>query len=46
MLNRFILIIIPLIFSACSSKKELAFEKPEIQIPKKAPEPKKNKGSL
>ena len=46
MLNKLLLILIPLIFSACSSKKELAFEKPEIQIPKKAPEPKKNKGSL
>jgi flagellar L-ring protein FlgH len=36
------------IFSACSavSEPELAFEKPEIQIPKKNPEPRKNKGSL
>ena len=36
-----------MVFSACSvSKQELAFEKPEIQIPKKSPEPLKNKGSL
>ncbi len=46
MLNKLLLILIPLIFTACNSKKELAFEKPEIQIPKKAPEPRKNKGSL
>ena len=46
MLNKLILILIPLIFSACNSKQELSFEKPEIQIPKKAPEPRKNKGSL
>ncbi len=46
MLNKLVLILIPLIFSACNSKQELSFEKPEIQIPKKNPEPKKNKGSL
>jgi flagellar L-ring protein FlgH len=34
-------------FTACtSSKQELAFKKPEIQIPKKSPEVRKNKGSL
>ena len=46
MLNKLLLILIPLIFSACNSKQELSFEKPEIQIPKKNPEPRKNKGSL
>ena len=48
MRNNFILIFIVVIFSACSaiSEPELAFEKPEIQIPKKSPEPRKNKGSL
>lgn len=36
-----------LLFVGCSSsKQELEFEKPEIQIPKKSPEPRKNKGSL
>ncbi len=47
MKNSFILILIAIIFSACvDSKQELNFEKPEVQIPKKAPEPRKNKGSL
>ncbi|QKF65922.1 flagellar outer membrane L-ring protein FlgH [Arcobacter venerupis] len=48
MQNSFILIFIVVLFSACSatSEPELAFEKPEIQIPKKSPEPRKNKGSL
>jgi flagellar L-ring protein FlgH len=48
MQNSFILILIVVLFSACSatSEPELAFEKPEIQIPKKSPEPRKNKGSL
>ena len=47
MRNSFIIILILAIFLGCSaSKEELAFEKPEIQIPKKSPEPLKNKGSL
>lgn len=47
MRNSFIVILILAVFSGCSaSKEELAFEKPEIQIPKKSPEPLKNKGSL
>lgn len=47
MKNSFILILIAIIFSACvDSKQELNFEKPEVQIPKKVPEPRKNKGSL
>lgn len=47
MRSSFLLIIFSILFSACStSKQELAFEKPEIQIPKKSPEPLKNKGSL
>lgn len=47
MRNSFIIILILAIFSGCSaSKEELAFEKPEIQIPRKSPEPLKNKGSL
>lgn len=42
-----ILILLALLFVGCSSsKQELEFEKPEIQIPKKSPEPRKNKGSL
>lgn len=42
-----ILILLVLFFVGCtSSKQELEFEKPEIQIPKKNPEPRKNKGSL
>lgn len=47
MRSSFLLILFSMVFSACSvSKQELAFEKPEIQIPKKSPEPLKNKGSL
>lgn len=47
MQNSFIVILILAVFSGCSaSKEELAFEKPEIQIPRKSPEPLKNKGSL
>jgi flagellar L-ring protein precursor FlgH len=43
-----ILILIPLVFIGCSatSNPELDFNKPEIQIPRKIPEPIKNKGSL
>lgn len=47
MRNSFILILITLFFSGCvTDKQELIFEKPEVQIPKKNPEPRKNKGSL
>ncbi len=47
MRSSFILILISLFFSACvTDKQELTFEKPEVQIPKKNPEPRKNKGSL
>lgn len=47
MRSSIIIVLISIIFSACvDSKQELAFEKPEIQIPKKLPEPRKNKGSL
>jgi len=47
MQNSFILILVVIFFNACTnSKEELAFDKPEIQIPKKSPEPRKNKGSL
>ena len=47
MRNSFIIILILAVFSGCSaSKEELASEKPEIQIPRKSPEPLKNKGSL
>ncbi len=47
MRNNFLIILIALIFNSCvDSKQELNFDKPEVQIPKKAPEPKKNKGSL
>ena len=47
MRNSLLLILITILFSGCiNSEQELAFEKPEIQIPKKNPEPRKNKGSL
>lgn len=47
MRNSIIVILISIIFSACvGEKQELEFDKPEIQIPKKLPEPRKNKGSL
>ena len=38
--------IVALFLIGCSSKKEIEFTKPEIQTPKKQPEPKRNKGSL
>lgn len=43
-----ILILLPLIFLGCAatSTPELNFDKPEVQIPRKIPEPLKNKGSL
>jgi flagellar L-ring protein FlgH len=42
-----ILLIISLFLVGCtSSKQELEFEKPTVQIPKKLPEARKNKGSL
>jgi len=42
-----IFILLSFILIGCtSSNQELEFEKPEIQIPKKLPDPKKNKGSL
>ena len=43
-----ILILISFVFLGCSatSSPELEFDKPEVQIPKKLPEAKKNKGSL
>ena len=47
MRNSFILILITLFFSGCvTDQQELTFEKPEVQIPTKNPEPRKNKGSL
>jgi flagellar L-ring protein precursor FlgH len=48
MRNSLVLIFIVITFCACSAtpEPELAFKKPEIQIPKKSPEPRKNKGSL
>lgn len=44
----FILILLPFIFLGCAvtSEPELDFNKPDVQIPKKPPEPIKNKGSL
>ena len=44
----FILILVPFIFLGCAvtSEPELDFNKPDVQIPKKPPEPIKNKGSL
>ncbi|MBU0925538.1 flagellar basal body L-ring protein FlgH [bacterium] len=43
-----ILILMPLLFLGCAatSTPELEFDKPEVQIPKKIPEARKNKGSL
>ena len=43
-----ILILILFVFIGCSatSNPELEFDKPEVQIPKKLPEARKNKGSL
>ena len=41
------LLLTGLLFIGCASQEpDIHFEKPEIQIPKKAPEAKKNKGSL
>ena len=46
--SNFILILLPFIFLGCAvtAEPELDFNKPEVQIPKKPPEPIKNKGSL
>ncbi len=47
MQNSILLILISMFFFGCTnSKQDLEFDKPEIQIPKKSPEPRKNKGSL
>ena len=46
MKNSIFFLFIILFIGCTSSKQELEFEKPEIQIPKKSPEPRKNKGSL
>ncbi|QKF74135.1 flagellar outer membrane L-ring protein FlgH [Aliarcobacter faecis] len=48
MKNSIFLTLLTFIFVSCSSlsKPTLEFEKPEIQTPKKQPEPRKNKGSL
>ncbi len=42
----FIILIIAFFYGCSTSEPELEFEKPEIQIPKKLPEARKNKGSL
>ncbi|WP_368029420.1 flagellar basal body L-ring protein FlgH [Arcobacter sp. s6] len=46
--NTIFLILIPFVFLGCAvtAEPELNFDKPEVQIPKKPPEPIKNKGSL
>lgn len=47
MQNSILLILISMVLFGCTnSKQDLEFDKPEIQIPKKSPEPRKNKGSL
>lgn len=48
MKNSIFLILFAFAFSACSAitKPTLEFEKPDVQIPKKQPEARKNKGSL
>ena len=45
MKNSFLLLFV-LVFLGCTSNQELEFDKPEIQIPKKLPDAKKNKGSV
>lgn len=46
-INSILIVLILSFFLGCSnSQPELEFEKPEIQIPKKQPEARKNKGSL
>ena len=46
MKNSILVLLVLFLVGCSSSKQELEFEKPEIQIPKKSPEPLKNKGSL
>lgn len=48
MRNNILLIIVATFFTACGvlPKQEISFTKPKIQIPKKIPAPKSNKGSL
>lgn len=47
MKNSILIAIMAIFLIGCSSsKKEIEFDKPEIQTPKKQPEPRRNKGSL
>ncbi|WP_122893930.1 flagellar basal body L-ring protein FlgH [Arcobacter peruensis] len=48
MKNSILILIIAVFFTACgiTEKQEISFNKPKIQIPKKQPAPKNNKGSL
>ena len=46
MKNSILFLFVLFLVGCTSAKQELEFEKPEIQIPKKNPEPRKNKGSL
>lgn len=48
MRNSIFILIIAVLFTACgiTEKQEISFNKPKIQIPKKYPAPKNNKGSL
>ena len=48
MRNSILIVIIAILFTACGvlPKEEINFTKPKIQIPKKNPAPKNNKGSL
>ena len=46
MKNSLLILILTIVLVGCSSKKEIEFTKPEVQTPKKQPEPRRNKGSL
>ena len=43
MKNSILVLLVLFLVGCSSSKQELEFEKPEIQIPKKSSEPRKNK---
>jgi len=46
MINKYFLILVPFVFTACSKEPQIVFEKPKMQVPKPIPVIKKNRGSL
>ncbi len=46
MMSRYLVVLLALVFVGCTKPQEIKFEKPEVQVPKEQPMPKKRKGSL